>query len=105
MIALRMKRGRKRAIASGKIIGGGSSRAGWELASGWRRGDGDAPTPVPGEIEHVREAVRMKTEDGASLRKIAAYLHDASGRKWSPTQVQRLLDRVNVRSWPTEVTP
>lgn len=89
---LRMARGRKRTIARGGRIGPAPT-------FGWRKAfddpvkqQGGRYEPDPGEFPLVEEAVRRKN-GGSTLREVAAWLADETGRPWHPTQVKRLCER------------
>lgn len=87
MTALRMTRGRRRAIAEGRLIGPAPS-------FGWTKDavDRGLPVPDPSTYPLVEEAVRRRA-DGDQLRVIAEFLASETNRAWHPTQVKRLLDR------------
>ena len=87
MTALRMARGRRRAIKRGRLIGPAPT-------FGWVRDEDDRgkPMPDPETFPIVEEAVRRK-HSGESLRKIATWLEEATGRRWHAAQVARLCER------------
>lgn len=87
MIALRMARGRRRAIARGRSIGPAPS-------FGWVKDPEDRGrlVPDPSTFELASEAAAL-IDQGKTLADVAQYLSRQTGRVWHPTQVARLRDR------------
>jgi DNA invertase Pin-like site-specific DNA recombinase len=87
MIALRMARGRRRAIARGRSISPAPS-------FGWRKDPDDHGhlLPDPDTFPLVRHAI-TQLDDGATLNTVAEYLETRTERRWHATQVARLRDR------------
>lgn len=87
MAALRMARGRRRAVKQGRLIGP-APKFGWVSDPD----DRGRPVPDPETFHLVEEAVR-RSAAGESLRSIAAYLAEQTDRTWAPVQVSRVLNR------------
>ncbi len=87
MIALRMARGRRRAVARGRSIGPAPS-------FGWLKDPDDRGRliPDPQTFRLVEDAV-TRLSGGATLQEVASHLEAETGRRWHPTQVARVRER------------
>lgn len=87
LIVKRMADGRRRAVRQGRSIGPAPS-------FGWIKDPDDRGRvlPDPQTFPLVEDAV-ARLSDGATLRQVADYLEDKTGRLWHPTQVARIRER------------
>lgn len=87
LIVKRMADGRRRAVQAGRSIGPAPS-------FGWTKDAEDRGRLVPDPLSYplVVEAVR-RLDGGETLRQVAAFLDEATGRRWHPPQVARLRER------------
>jgi DNA invertase Pin-like site-specific DNA recombinase len=85
MVRARMQRGRRRARAAGRHIGG-SAPYGFQVAESGNL------LPIAEEQEHIRLIVKLR-QTGATFRAIAEQLEQSGAGKWSAMKVRRVWER------------
>jgi DNA invertase Pin-like site-specific DNA recombinase len=85
MVRARMQRGRRRARAAGRHIGG-SAPYGFQVAESGNL------LPIAEEQEHIRRIVKLR-RTGATFRAIAEQLEQSGAGKWSAMKVRRVWER------------